>query len=244
MLVSVQSFVQASFDRVRLLGDRHPKELECQAAVLISCSAMPPIFGIPGPIRPLGVLTSGWSACAIRHRNAVSGEVFNCVVLVPAVARAQSAIAGVAIAAAERLPPDSEARLMTFCELVSLAVASAQAREDLQSSRARIVKAGDEQRRKLERNLHDGAQQRFVNALLALGMAEAGEGAAYHDVERLPRGASRLMCGRLHTSAVRALTCSVARPSSTESPLYTRAVIYPGGPGSEPGQDCCTFRPL
>src|SRR3989440_3817831 len=74
----------------------------------------------------------------------------------------------VAIAATERLPPDSEARLMTFCELVSLAVASAQAREDLQSSRARIVKAGDEQRRKLERNLHDGAQQRLVSLALTL----------------------------------------------------------------------------
>src|SRR5207247_7559014 len=51
----------------------------------------------------------------------------------------------VAIAASETLPDDREARLMGFSELVSLAVASAQAREDLQSSRARIVKAGDEQ---------------------------------------------------------------------------------------------------
>src|SRR4051794_1054445 len=77
----------------------------------------------------------------------------------------------VAIAASETLPDDSEARLMTFCELVSLAVASAQAREDLQSSRARIVKAGDEQRRKLERNLHDGAQQRLVSVALTLRLA-------------------------------------------------------------------------
>ena len=74
----------------------------------------------------------------------------------------------VAIAAAESLPPDSESRLSTFAELVSLAVASAQAREDLQTSRARIVKAGDEQRRKLERNLHDGAQQRLVSLALTL----------------------------------------------------------------------------
>src|SRR5919204_3523865 len=74
----------------------------------------------------------------------------------------------VAIAAGDRLPADSESRLSTFAELVSLAVASAQAREDLQSSRARIVKAGDEQRRKLERNLHDGAQQRLVSLALTL----------------------------------------------------------------------------
>jgi PAS domain S-box-containing protein len=79
----------------------------------------------------------------------------------------------VGIAAVDDLPRDSEARLMGFCELASLAVASAQAREDLQSSRARIVKAGDEQRRKLERNLHDGAQQRLVSLALTIRLARA-----------------------------------------------------------------------
>jgi PAS domain S-box-containing protein len=77
----------------------------------------------------------------------------------------------IAIASRERLPSDSEARLMGFCELSSLAVAGAQAREDLQSSRARLVKTGDEQRRKLERNLHDGAQQRLVSLALTLRLA-------------------------------------------------------------------------
>ena len=65
----------------------------------------------------------------------------------------------VAIASEDPLPPDTENRLGAFCELVSLAVASAQARADLIASRARVVEAGDEQRRRLERNLHDGAQQ-------------------------------------------------------------------------------------
>jgi PAS domain S-box-containing protein len=90
----------------------------------------------------------------------------------------------IAIAAKERLPDDSEARLMGFCELASLAVASAQAREDLQSSRARLVKTGDEQRRKLERNLHDGAQQRLVSLALTLRLArsklESDPGALEH----------------------------------------------------------------
>jgi signal transduction histidine kinase len=54
-----------------------------------------------------------------------------------------------------------------------LAVASAQARDDLRSSRARIVRAGDDQRRKLERNLHDGAQQRLVSLALQLRLAKA-----------------------------------------------------------------------
>ena len=95
-----------------------------------------------------------------------------------------------AIAAGETLPGDSEARLMGFCELVSLAVASAQAREDLQSSRARIVKAGDDQRRKLERNLHDGAQQRLVSLALMLRLARArvADGAA--DLEPLLKDAA------------------------------------------------------
>jgi len=74
----------------------------------------------------------------------------------------------VGIASAEPLPADTEARLGAFCELVSLAVASAKAREDLTASRARLVKAGDEQRRKLERNLHDGAQQRLVSLALTI----------------------------------------------------------------------------
>ena len=79
----------------------------------------------------------------------------------------------VSIGGAEPLPPTTEVRLAAFCDLVSLAVASAQAREDLQTSRARIVRAGDEQRRRLERNLHDGAQQRLVAATLLLRVAQA-----------------------------------------------------------------------
>jgi PAS domain S-box-containing protein len=78
----------------------------------------------------------------------------------------------VSVAGAEPLPEDTESRLSAFAELVSLAVASAQARDDLRSSRARIVKAGDEQRRKLERNLHDGAQQRLVALALEIRLAK------------------------------------------------------------------------
>jgi len=79
----------------------------------------------------------------------------------------------VGIAGEETLPPDTENRLGAFCELVSLAVASAQARSDLIASRARLVKAGDEQRRRLERNLHDGAQARLVSVALTLRAARS-----------------------------------------------------------------------
>ena len=73
----------------------------------------------------------------------------------------------------ERPPPDSESRLGDFCELVSLAVASASAREDLRASRARIVQAGDAERKRLERNLHDGAQQRLVALGIGARLARA-----------------------------------------------------------------------
>src|SRR3954454_21885363 len=79
----------------------------------------------------------------------------------------------VAIASEDPLPADSENRLGDFCELASLAVASAQARADLVASRARLVTAGDEQRRRLERNLHDGAQQRLVSVALKLRLVRA-----------------------------------------------------------------------
>ena len=73
---------------------------------------------------------------------------------------------------AEDLPAQSEARLRDFCELIAFAVASAQAREDVRASRARIVQAADEERRRLERNLHDGAQQRLVSLSIAIRLAQ------------------------------------------------------------------------
>src|SRR3954471_24899195 len=79
----------------------------------------------------------------------------------------------VAIGSEDPLPPETENRLGAFCEMVSLAVASAQAREDLIASRARLVLVGDEQRRRLERNLHDGAQQSLVSVALKLRLARA-----------------------------------------------------------------------
>jgi signal transduction histidine kinase len=63
-------------------------------------------------------------------------------------------------------PPDTEERLTDFAELVATAIANAEARGELIASRARIVAAGDEVRRRIERDLHDGAQQRLV----ALGL--------------------------------------------------------------------------
>ena len=64
------------------------------------------------------------------------------------------------------LPADTESRTVEFTELLATAISNAEGREALIVSRARIVAAGDEARRRIERNLHDGAQQRLV----ALGL--------------------------------------------------------------------------
>ncbi|WP_432843393.1 GAF domain-containing sensor histidine kinase [Dactylosporangium sp. CA-092794] len=74
----------------------------------------------------------------------------------------------------ERPPPPAgaEARLAQFTELVATAVANAESRRELKASRARIVMAADEARRRLERDLHDGVQQRLVSLGLEIRAAE------------------------------------------------------------------------
>jgi signal transduction histidine kinase len=77
---------------------------------------------------------------------------------------------GVMVAASARamLPADTEARLTDFTELVATAIANAAAQGALTASRARIVAAADTTRRRIERDLHDGAQQRLVSLALRL----------------------------------------------------------------------------
>jgi PAS domain S-box-containing protein len=72
----------------------------------------------------------------------------------------------------EPLPPDTESRMRDFTDLVSTAIANAATRSDLIASRARIVAAADEGRRRLERDLHDGAQQRLIALGLQTRLAE------------------------------------------------------------------------
>lgn len=76
---------------------------------------------------------------------------------------------GTMVAATNQSQPlsaDTESRTVGFTELLATAISNAESREALIVSRARIVAAGDEARRRIERNLHDGAQQRLV----ALGL--------------------------------------------------------------------------
>jgi signal transduction histidine kinase len=71
------------------------------------------------------------------------------------------------------LPPDTEARIGDFADLVATAIANAATRAELIASRARMVAAADDARRRIERDLHDGAQQRLVALGVQLRLAEA-----------------------------------------------------------------------
>jgi signal transduction histidine kinase len=73
----------------------------------------------------------------------------------------------------EPFPADTEAKIARFTELVATAIANAEARAELTASRARIVATADRARRRIERDLHDGAQQRLVSLALRLRTAAA-----------------------------------------------------------------------
>jgi signal transduction histidine kinase len=77
-----------------------------------------------------------------------------------------------------RMAADTEERLREFTDLASLAIASIDARERLLESRARIVRTADAERRRIERNLHDGAQQHLVAIALLVRRARARLGPA------------------------------------------------------------------
>jgi signal transduction histidine kinase len=86
-----------------------------------------------------------------------------------------SRVWGAAVARSSRsdaFPPSAEQRVSDFADLIAIAIANVQARAELTSSRARIVTAADDARRRFERDLHDGAQQRLVSLGLKLRLAE------------------------------------------------------------------------
>jgi signal transduction histidine kinase len=81
--------------------------------------------------------------------------------------------AAVANTRSAELPPSAEGRLANFADLIATAVSNMETRTELTASRARVVAAADETRRRLERDLHDGIQQRLVSLALELRTAES-----------------------------------------------------------------------
>ena len=83
------------------------------------------------------------------------------------------------------MPDGAEDSVAQFAELVAYAIENAETRAELAASRARLVEAADGQRRRVVRDLHDGAQQRLVHAVMTLQLAQAATGAARPDLKRL-----------------------------------------------------------
>ena len=90
------------------------------------------------------------------------------------------------------LPAGTETRLAGFTELAGTAIANAESQEALTASRARVVAACDATRRRIERNLHDGAQQHLVSLALDLRAAEerlvAGTGGVVQQLDHVVAG--------------------------------------------------------
>jgi signal transduction histidine kinase len=102
----------------------------------------------------------------------------------------------IAFSAAEDPQPEgTEGRMLEYTELVGTAIANAESRAKLTAARVRLVAASDETRRRIERDLHDGAQQRLVSLGLELRAAESA----------VPPGQERLQARLSET--VRGLSC-------------------------------------
>ena len=94
------------------------------------------------------------------------------------------------------MPEGAEHRVAAFAELVSYAIENAETRDELAASRARLVEAADEARRRIERDLHDGAQQRLVGAALELALLQRRLGDQPEGVRAiLDRAREQLDCG-------------------------------------------------
>jgi signal transduction histidine kinase len=92
--------------------------------------------------------------------------------------------------AEDAFPAGAEIRLRSFADLAAQSIANEQAQAELRASRARIVRTADETRERLERNLHDGAQQRLVSVSVGLRLAAAKLQSAPEDAQTLIAGAS------------------------------------------------------
>jgi signal transduction histidine kinase len=125
----------------------------------------------PDPSGPtLAVLGTG-AVCHGIESSPERGSVSVIAAPVIATGRLFGALTA-ARAAEDPFPAGAEIRLRSFADLAAQSIANERAQAELRASRARVVQTGDEARRRLERNLHDGAQQQLVSVSLALRLVE------------------------------------------------------------------------
>ena len=143
------------------LGSRWPLEKGIAAELVARTKAPGRIDGIQATVgagmlltlhRDLGI------KCAVGCPITVDGRLWGVVG---------------AASMSESLPKDTEKRMLDFTDLVATAIANADSHAKLQASRARVLAATDATRRLIERDLHDGTQQRLVSLLLELRATEA-----------------------------------------------------------------------
>lgn len=136
----------------------------------------------------------------------------------------------VAASPLEMLPVGTESRLADFTELVAAAIANADSRDQLTASRARVVAASDASRRRIERDLHDGVQQRLVALQLDLRLAETL-------VTDRSSNSPNSWCMSARASTTPSRTCSrwpgaSTRPSSPKAAWGPPCAPWPAAPPS------------
>ncbi len=158
MATSVGIWNQGDRSATMPLGSRWSVEVGSVSDLVARRSAPARITGYPGAgplmtaLREMGVISS--AGCPIVVGGRLWGAVIASSTRIP-------------------LPDDTEQRMQGFAELVAAAISNAENHAQLIASRARVVEAADATRRLIERDLHDGAQQRLVSLKLELCAAEA-----------------------------------------------------------------------
>ena len=163
-------FLDAASGEIVAAYDEGPRKLPVGALLTLEGDNIPALVLRTGATARMNSHqhAAGSAAALIRDLGLVSGVGAPIIV--------DGRLWGAAIVGfpgSEPPPPDTEERLTDFAELVATAIANAEARGELIASRARIVTAGDEARRRIERDLHDGAQQRLVALALRVRLLQA-----------------------------------------------------------------------
>jgi signal transduction histidine kinase len=197
----------------------------------------PPAAGTPQRGEPgtamIDVLETGYAAASHGEEAAIAAPLIMGGVLRGALVARRGADAP--------FPPGAELRLRAFADLAAQSVGNDVAQTALRESRARIVREGDAARRRLERNLHDGAQQRLVAVSMSLRYAtrildEDPERAkellatasseltnALQDLRDLARGLHpAILSDQGLDSALRALVARAPVPTALENEIHER----------------------
>jgi signal transduction histidine kinase/CHASE3 domain sensor protein len=147
--------------------DRSPELAIDRRFKLVGPSIAARVLHEPGPARVASFVGADGAIAAEAQALGIRSSV-GCPVVV------EGRLWGVIAASSrreEQFLPETESQIGEFTDLVATAISNADARDELFASRARIVAAADEARRRIRRDLHDGGQQRLVHALITMKLA-------------------------------------------------------------------------